>query len=214
MRGVIIGVVLAAVAAAGAAPLEAGRYVAVVDGGEVGLVLGADGAGTFGGAAVRWQLVGDVLTLRPAAGAPYELRVVEEGGRVVLVGPPHGRIVLRADPEAASPAPTAEGAGAGADSPAPPVPLAWVGGWLHRASGGALVLRLAASGVMEMEQQGAVGAERTTGRWVGDAATGALTLTPDGGAPLTYTARRDGEALVVSGGDLPTAVRFVPDTPR
>lgn len=186
-----------------ALPLGPGRYVGVVDGeggAEIGLELRAGGEGVFAGAAVEWTLDGEVLTLRPKAGAPYELRVIEDGERVVLAGPPHGRITLRA---------------AEADAPPPPVPLPWVGGWRHTASGGALVLRLVASGVYEMEQPGTHAAvERVTGRWVGDPTAGTLTLTPDGGAALTYRAKRDGEALMISGGDLPTAVRFVPDMPR
>lgn len=187
-----------------ALPLGPGRYVGVVEGGaEVGLELRAGGAGTFAGAAVKWTLEGDVLTLRPAVGAPYELRVTESGEDLVLTGPPHGRVTLR----------PVEAAAETSAPPPPPVPLPWVGGWRHTASGGSLVLRLVASGVYEMEQPGA-SVERVTGRWLGDLAAGTLTLTPDGGEALVYSARRDGEALMISGGDLPTAVRFVPDTPR
>lgn len=187
-----------------ALPLEPGAYVGVVEGGaEVGLELRAGGEGTFAGAAVKWALEDDVLTLRPAAGAPYELRVSEAGEDLVLTGPPHGRITLR----------PAKTAAAEASTPPPPVPLPWVGGWRHTATGGSLVLRLVASGVYEMEQSGA-SIERTTGRWVGDLTAGTLTMTPDGGEALVYRAKRDGEALMISGGDLPTAVRFLRDTPR
>ncbi|MEZ4432457.1 MAG: hypothetical protein R3F65_08585 [bacterium] len=71
------------------------------------------------------------------------------------------------------------------------------------------MLRLYGDGRYALEQPDT---PATTGRW--DADDERLTLTPAGGEPLTYTARRDGEALVVGGGDLPAAVRFVPDGPR
>lgn len=230
-----------------APPLTPGRYRLEADGGPVELVLGPDGAAVFGGAPVRWQQTGDVLTLSRAAGAPYVLTIGEVDGQRVLDGPPFGRLRLEALPPApsvAAPAtpvappvlaeppivdpapPTAEPA-----DPTPPIvdpkapdarptaeprpagerprPLALIGAWRHRASGGALVLRLSGDGRYAIEQPEG---PATTGRW--DADGERLTLTPAGGEPLTYTARRDGAALIVGGGDLPTAVRFVPDGPQ
>lgn len=239
--------------------LAPGRYRAEAEGGPIELVLGPDGAAVFGGAPVRWQQVGDVLTLRRAAGAPYVLTIRETDGRLVLDGPPFGRLRLEAvapaDPSAdvkpapaASPPPSAEPSDPTPPAATPPVtappaappaatpppatppaatppaaaplpaapptaeaprPLALIGAWRYRASGGALVLRLYGDGRYAIEQPGA---PETTGRW--DADGERLTLTPTGGEPLTYTARRDDAALVIAGGDLPAAVRFVPDTPQ
>lgn len=195
---VLVAFFTVALAAPAAVPLDPGRYVGVTAGGRVGLELRGDGSAVFGEAAVRWARTGDVLVLTPAVGAPYEVAVIREGDAVVLVGPPFGRMRLEV---------------AAVDSPAPPVMLPWVGAWVHRASGGALVLRLRGDGVYRMEQRGIAGAAfEAAGRWRGEGAR--LTLTPDGGDPLDYTARREGADLLIGGGDLPGEVRFVPDVPQ
>jgi hypothetical protein len=185
-------------AAQAAVPLDPGRYVGVTEGGRVEFELRADGSAVLGEAAVRWTRAGDVLVLSPAVGAPYEVTVMQEGDAVVLVGPPFGRMRLER---------------AVVESPPPPVMLPWVGAWVHRASGGALVLRLRGDGVYVMQQRGIAGAAfEATGRWRGEGAR--LTLTPDGGESLDYTARREGADLLIGGGDLPGEVRFVPDVPQ
>lgn len=190
---------LTATVARAEVPLPPGAYTGHAPGGPVGFELRADGTATLGGAPVGWRRDGDTLVITPGAGSPYVVRVTEEAGGVVLVGPPFGW--LRLEP-AGEPAATA-----------PPVPLPWVGAWLHRATGGALVLHLRGDRTYTIEQRGVPGpAAETTGRWQGEGTR--LTLTPTDGAPLDYTARRDGDALVVGGGDLPGEVRFVPDGPR
>ena len=130
------------------------------------------------------------LLCRSVLGADHGDLVLRVDGDC-LVGPPFGRVCLKAAPLPPQRHP-----------PKPPRPETWRGGWAHTAIGGTLVVVLAADGAYEMQQS----TQTTTGRWRGDA-TG-FTLIPEGGAPLRYRARRDGDALLVSGGDLPSEVRF------
>ncbi len=168
------------------ASLGPGRYIGTASEGRVELDLGPDERAVFGGAPYRWRIADDRLYLE----APGQKLVLRVDG-TCLVGPPFGRVCFEPAPLPPMRHP-----------PKPPRPEAWRGGWAHTASGGTLVVVLAADGVYEMRQS----AQTTTGRWRGDA-TG-FTLVPEGGMPLRYRARRDGEALVVSGGDLPSEVRF------
>lgn len=168
------------------ASLGPGRYVGAAPDGRVDLELRADGSAFFGGAAYRWRLAGDTLHLGGDHG-PLALRVDGD----CLVGPPFGRVCL-----VPAPLPPVR------RPPASPRPEAWRGRWAHTASGGTLVVVMTADGTYEMRQP----EQTTTGRWRGDRA--GFTLVPEGGEALRYRARRDGEDLVVSGGDLPTEVRF------
>lgn len=186
------------------APLAPGRYAGQVPGARVDLTLFEDGRAIFGGAALRWSTTDDTLVLEAPGGRKTVLTVHHGPGGTRLEGSPYGSIAL-------TPLPDIEPV-----KPAAPIrPLAWVGAWRHRASGGALVLRLIGDGRYEMQQPvtpGETAIPAVGGGWTGD--DGRLSLTPDGGAPLTYTARRDGDDLLIGGGDLPVEIRFSPDAPR
>lgn len=162
--------------------LAPGRYVGTAPAGRIDLELRADGTAVFGGAPYSWRIDGATLHLGDLA-----LRIDGD----CLRGPPFGEVCLRPAPLP----PITEPAQA-------PRPDAWRGAWTHRASGGAVTLTLLPDGRYQMQQPEGV----TSGRWRGDAR--GFTLMPDGGAALRYRARREGEELVVSGGDLPTEVRF------
>lgn len=185
-----------------AAPLPPGRYAGHGSEGRLDLQLLDDGRAIFGGAALRWRADGDTLVLKPPGGKALRLTVRHDPDGAVLEGAPGGPIRLAPLPDITPVSP-----------PSPPRPLPWIGAWLHRASGGALLLRLMGDGRYEMVQAGTDGrALPTAGAW--SARGDALILTPAGGPPLTYTARRDGADLLIGGGDLPVEVRFVPDSPR
>lgn len=189
---------LIALAAPPASPLPPGRYAGLASAGAVDLTLLDDGRAIFGGAALRWRAEGESIVLRAPGGAERRLRVEHDDRGAAVHDDALGAIRL-------TPLPSIEPV----RPPAPVRPLAWVGGWRHRASGGALVLRLRGDGRYEMQQPGA---EPDTGGW--HAIDEVLVLTPDGGSPLSYRARIEAGELVVTGGDLPVEVRFAPDTPR
>ncbi len=164
------------------ASLAPGRYVGTAPDGRVDLELRVDGTAVFGGAPYAWRIEGNTLHLG-------DLRLRIEGE--CLRGPPFGEVCLRPAPLPPIVEPRQ-----------PPRPEVWRGAWSHTASGGTLVLVLAPAGADEMRQpEGVPG-----GRWRGDAA--GFTLTPAGGQALRYRARREGDELFVSGGDLPSEVRF------
>lgn len=183
-------------------PLPPGRYAGHAAAGRVDLELHPDGRAVFGGVSMRWTTDGPLLVLRPPAGPPLRLTVRHQDDGAVLDDSPFGPIRL-------APRPRIEPI-----VPPPPIrPLDWIGGWLHRASGGDLRLRLVGDGTYAMVQTGGDGVPfETRGTW--SAEGDRLVLTPAGGAPLVYTARRDADDLVIGGGDLPVEVRFVPDAPR
>ncbi len=183
-----------------ATPLPPGRYAGLSDAGRVDLTLAEDGRAVFGAAAMRWRVDGDGLVLSAPGGRSLRLTVRHEGGVAVLEGAPFGPLRLRPLPSIAP-----------AEPPTPVRPLDWVGGWRHAASGGVLILRLRGDGRYAMLRSEA---DPTPGTGDWSAPDGALVLTPDGGPPLTYRARRDGPDLIIAGGDLPIEVRFVPDAPR
>lgn len=185
-------------AAAPTPPLAPGRYAGTSAEGRVDLTLYDDGRAVFGGAALRWRAEGAIIVLRAPGGGERRLVVERDDAGAAFTDPTLGRVQLR-------PLPAIEPVRA----PAPVRPLAWIGAWRHRASGGELALRLRADGRYEMQQDGA---DPQGGAW--QAVEGTLVLTPDGGPPLGYRARLEGGALVVGGGDLPVEVRFSADGPR
>lgn len=186
------------------APPAPGRYAGEAAGGRVDLALLEDGRAIYGGAAMRWRAEGDAVVLKAPGGRETRLTLRHDDDGAFLEGGPFGPVRL-------IPLPTIEPV----YDPAPVRPLAWVGAWRHSAPGGTLVLRLRGDGRYALAQPTAEGEPpipEATGSWQ---ATGQqLLLTPDGGAPLSYRARRDGDALVLGGGDLPVDVRFVSDAPR
>ncbi len=177
-----------------AAALLPGQYAGQTRAGApLRLHLQADGQVRFQDQPWRWQADGDALVLRRGDVTQRWRVQITDDGAVVLTGPPFGE--ARLVPEAFDP-------------PAPPPstrPAPWVGAWIHRASGGALALHLAADGALRL---GAPGGPQQAGTWRGSA--DGLVLVVDGGAPLRYTARREGPRLVLAGGDLPSAVTFEP----
>ncbi len=186
------------------APPAPGRYAGEVPHGRIDLALLDGGRAIFGGAALRWRTEGEALILKAPGGRELRLTMRHDADGALLEGSAFGPIRL-------TPLPDIEPV----RDPAPARPLAWVGGWRHTAPGGALVLRLRGDGRYALAQPTGPGAPPipdAEGTW--SALDGRLILTPDGGTPLSYRARRDGDALVLGGGDLPVEVRFVVDQPR
>ena len=162
--------------------------------GVVWLEMASDGGARYGLATYRWRVEGDHLLLE-RAGARLRLQITAAASGFILTGPPFGRVVFTAAPlPKMTPA-------------ARPVrPRAWRGRWVHRASGGHLELSLDADGRYAMVHRAGKGdAQTTVGRWHADRG---LVLTPNGGASQRYRVQIDGGELVLSGGDLPLAVRF------
>ncbi len=180
-------------------PLTPGRYVGTADTGQVWLELGADGTAQYGFAAYTWRLHQGALILE-RRGTALRLDVEPVAGGVVLTGPPFGRVEFRPAPLATQ-TPVAR----------PRRPEAWRGRWVHRATGGQLLLELSENGryLMIHGARGASG-QRTVGQWWADRG---LVLSPDGGASQRYGVRLSTGALFLSGGDLPMEVRFVPEGP-
>lgn len=164
------------------------------DAGQVWLELRADGEARYGFAAYTWQHVGDTLVLtRPDARLTLKVAPVADG--FLLEGPPFGRVHLQAAPLPPQ-TPAAR----------PKRPEAWCGQWIHRATGGHLVLALEADGTYRMVQVATGGdTQSTSGQWRADRG---LVLTPDGGAEQRYAARWTEKGLWLSGGDLPLEVHF------
>lgn len=179
------------------AALAPGRYRGVTDHGVVWLELRPDGRAVYGGAAYLWHAEpGSLVLAAPEGTLTLTLRDTPAGP--VLVGPPFGEVQLTpVDWPAPAEAP-----------PAAPPTAPWAGTWQHTASGGTLALRLDPDGTYELRQQFGPTEPPVVsgGRWSGDATS--LVLTPEGGAPLRYAARREAAALLLSGGDLPFEVRL------
>lgn len=188
--------------------LSPGAYQGSAEAGRVDLTLIADGPATLGGTRYpTWAITDGQLVLTGADDQQDTLSIQpgpepqRRGAPVAtLVGPPFGRILLRPLPAMPSPrAPAARDVQPSASRTGSP----WVGRWRHAASGGTLTLRLDPTGRYRMEQPG-TGLGTVEGRWLVEG--GALTLTPDGGSALTYTARLDEGRAFIGGGDLPYEV--------
>jgi hypothetical protein len=188
--------------------LSPGSYQGSAETGRIDLTLVADGPATLGGIRyTSWAITGGQLVLTGTDGEQQALAIRpgpeprRRGAPVAMLeGALFGRILLRPLPPMPIPRPPATtdapATARRADSP-------WVGRWRHTASGGTLTLQLDASGRYRMAQPG-TGLSAVEGRWLVEGGT--LTLTPDGGSALTYTARLDAGRAFIGGGDLPYEV--------
>ena len=175
-----------------------GRYEGSAPEGRVWLDLRPDGRAELGGARFDWKQEGDRLLL-VGAQKTHRLKVEQSSAGLALRGPPFGVLWLR-------PAPWPSAHQKPSEKPARP--SEWLGGWAHVASGGRLTLELRLDGRYMMTQSDGGPGVQTHGRW--SAPDGALELTPDGGSPLRYRARRQDRRLLIRGGDLAFEVAFEP----